>query len=264
MKTVLLSLLILSQTSFAGDIKSVELNSADQLIYAETFEICRPGTIRSALRLGFSFNNFTSNALNWLRFLSADPAVAQSVWNNKGLSSSTTRLQRSVGFWLAMSDCYGYRYGVLNYGNLMKQIVDIGHLSTDASSALVGLVGTQVSAKLAKQAFMTYPVISRFVIASVLSVSFANILKTFKQVNSDVLTPEENNQFNNIKDHVFEEPDKAISQILAVAETTLQIIDGKLLNSQLSEAERSILLEKRKSIQDNVDNIYRIRTGAGS
>lgn len=251
--------IILTLPCWSSGKEQVHLNRVDLLIYEETFEICKPGTLASAVRLGFSISNFTASTLNWLRFLSADIQVAGTVWQNKGLSSSTTRLQKSAGFWLAMTDCYGYRYGVLNYGNLMKQVVDLGHLTTDASSAVVGLVGTQIGVRLAGQAFTTFPVASRFVVASVLSVSFANVVRAYQEVKASHLTQEESNQVEAVKELVFDEPDKAISKILEMASITIRLIDSKLGDPSLSKEERNLLLERRKTIQENIDNVKRIR-----
>ncbi|HEY1078855.1 MAG TPA: hypothetical protein VGE46_02120, partial [Bdellovibrio sp.] len=110
------------------------LSAQDQLIFNATLKKCAPGTVSSAVRLAFDKDNFINGLSNWLGIMGVDLKASETRFQSGGMSASVAQARRSPGFWLAMTECYGYKYGELNYGNLMKQIVDMGHLTTESAS----------------------------------------------------------------------------------------------------------------------------------
>lgn len=237
----------------------VALSSEDTLIYEATVKKCRPGTVTSALSIAFDKNNFINGLANWLQLASGDLLSSEARIKSGGMSPSVALVRRSPGFWLAMSECYGYQYGELNYGNLIKQIIDMGHLTTESTSTLAGLAITTGGSKLTTEAMKRFPLVSRFFIASLISLHVATTVNLLASVYFPEMNPQDIEHLNRIKAQAFKEPDAAIANVNQQAQAALEKIDQRLDAPFLSEEERTQLLTKRNLISENLQNLRRLK-----
>jgi hypothetical protein len=235
--------------SLASPLNSLErLTQDDQLIYQSTFAKCRPGTITSAIRIGFDKENFIGGLNNWLQIISINMDASESRSNARGLSPQISQLRISEGFWLAMTECYGYKYGELNYGNLMKQIIDAGHLATETASTSVGLVALLGGAKVVSELSTIYPIATRFVASSLIAIHVAVAIQQIRLLTSNELTREEQEQFAEAQSRIFAEPNQAIQEGIEKSQTVIERINEKLLDPTLSAEKRSRLVANKENL----------------
>lgn len=238
----------------------VALSAEDQFIYQSTLNKCQGGTVVSALRIAFDKELFISGLGNWLQLASGNVFAGEARIKSGGMSPSVAKIRRSPGFWLAMTDCYGYQYGELNYGNLMKQIIDMGHLSMESSSTLAGLAITTGGSKITLDAMKMFPLASRFIIATLISLNVGQTVNTLINIYDHRLSPEEVATLNRIKEQAFKEPNEAIHNVTIQAQRALEKIEQRLNDPQTPFQERERLLNKKAQITESLENLLRLRT----
>ncbi|NUN06485.1 MAG: hypothetical protein HUU57_12070 [Bdellovibrio sp.] len=256
---IALFLAMISASGAKASEAAVALSAQDQLIFNATLQKCAPGTVGSALRLAFDKDNFISGLSNWLNIMGMDLKASETRTQSGGMSPAVAQARRSPGFWLAMTECYGYKYGELNYGNLMKQIVDMGHLTTESASTLAGLAITSTGLKLGSQALQKFPIATRFIAASLLSLQVNSLVNIIAEVYYPQLTKQDVENLNKIKSQIFQEPDQAIASIDQQATLAVQKISIRLQNPDLSQEERTKLETKKKAIEESLENLRRLK-----
>lgn len=236
---------------FAGQVQAlpIQLTDIDQIIYQTTFNKCRPGTLGSALKLGYDFKNFSSSVNNWMNIVSIDLAASGARSTAKGITPALHELRNSPGFWLAMTDCYGFNRGGLSYGNLVKQIVDSGHLATEVSSALVGVAVLAGGGKVMTEFSKAYPVATNFIFSLAISIKLSVSFQQIRNLTSTELTSEEKRQLDQAQNQIFAEPDQAIQEGLDKTRLVIARIEEKLRDPHLSEDKRYRLTEHLKALQ---------------
>lgn len=236
------------------------LSAQDQLIFNATLQKCAPGTVRSALRLAFDQDNFINGLSNWLSIMGMDYKASETRIHSGGMSASVAQARRSPGFWLAMTECYGYKYGEMNYGNLMKQIVDMGHLTTESASSLAGLAITSTGLKVGGQALKQFPLAARFIAASLLSLQVNSLVNLIADIYYPQLTKQDIENLNKIKSQIFQEPDQAIANIDQQAVLALQKISARLNSPDTTPEEKTNLEAKKKALEESLQNLRKAKT----
>jgi len=239
---------------------SNQLGPEDQAIYLSTFEKCKPGNVRAAARVAFDLDNVARGVQNWLQITSGNIMAIEARARSRGMTESIAKLRNSPGFWLAMTDCFGYRYGEANYGNLMKQIVDLGHLTTEFSAAALGAGTMLTGARFALIALQNYPIATRFIVVSLLTIHLGNTVNQLIALYSSELTPEQERNLSQIRSQIFSEPDKAIQGVLREANVAIARIDEQLREPALPQDKRNALLEKRNRIIQGIQSIKNLQS----
>ncbi len=237
-----------------------ELTEEDRKIYLVTFDQCQPGTTRSAFQLAFEPSNFLLGFENWIVAGSGNVDAIQERARSGMLDPSIARLRHSQGFWLALADCYGYRYGELGYGNLMKQIVDMGHHANQIGSFAAAAGVTVGGGKFATMALKKFPVASRFFISGLVSLHIANLVNQLRALYFQPATAESEARLAAAKEQVFSEPDKAIANVWLVAEQAIQQLDGKLIDPTIPQSEKILLAAKRERIAAGLERLRSLRS----
>lgn len=234
---------------------SALLNEAEQVIYQKTFAVCKPGTIRSAVSLGFNTRDFAQSLGNLLQISAAQLQASENRMNSRGLSPNIHRLRNSDGFWLAMTDCYGYRYGKLNYGLLMKQIVDAGQLTTEVAAAGTVIAATVTGAQYSTVIWRKFPVLGRFLFSSMISLQVGQTLNLLRPLVFEQSSKEDRKDTEQVKSLVFEEPDKVIAEALKLATDRVAEIKATLESDGLTELQRTELTNRLASILQAIEKL---------
>jgi hypothetical protein len=232
-----------------------QLCPEDQSIYKSTFAKCQPGTPLSAIRLGLDKDNFVSGVDNWMQIISLNLTASESRTNSNGLTPRLKKIQSSPGFWLAMTTCYGYQYGKFNYGNLMKQIVDLGHLTTEVSAASTGAFALISGAKMMTGLTQQYPIAGKFVITTLIAFQTSAAYNKIRYLLSEELTPQELKNLDHAQSIIFAEPNRVIAESLQKYETVINRIDEKLQDTSMTTAKRDRLLELRVALQTSINKM---------
>ena len=238
MKTKRRSFLILfslffSLTAFA-EIENYEMHNA---IYNKTFEHCKANSWESAFQLGFNKEIFFSSAAGWIKF---------------SANNNIRTLRTSPGFHQALADCYDR---TTLSGNLKKQMVDMGHLTTNVSTFTAALYGIYLSGKVLTQAAIQFPLAARTIIAAQTSNELAKACKTISaQFSKRPLTAKEKEELRVIQEEMFAPANKMIDQ--QKRESILKIHNLKAQIAQsTSDLEKETLTIKLNKIQVALDKL---------
>ncbi len=260
LKKIALFLLTTAMVSEALSQETIShLSAQDQIIYNQTVAVCQSGSVSSAIELGFDKNNFISSLSNWLKITSLDYTASEQRIKGNGLSPAVSKLQHSQGFWLALTTCYGYEYGTLNYGNLMKQIIDMGHLTTESSSTIAGFVITTGGIKWSAQLAQKFPIVARFTYATLISAQVGSTINTLIDIYYPSLSKADLEALAQTKSIAFKEPDLAIQAVIAQANNAIKNIDLKLATENLSDQDKQMLILKKQKIQASLSDLIKLQ-----
>ncbi len=238
-----------------------QLNQVDQKIYESTFAKCRPGTVASALKLGFDKDAFISGVNNWLQISSFNLNASEARAKARGLNPQISELRNSQGFWLAMTDCYGYKYGEVNYGNLMKQIIDASHLTIEVGSTSVGIVALIGGAKTISELSKAYPIATRFVMSSLVAIQISIAIQQIQNLTSTELSLDEQKQLAETQSRLFAEPNEAIQEAIMKSQLVIERINEKLKDPHLSKEKRARLILNREKILATLKKLPQHKAG---
>lgn len=254
--------ILVSMRAFAGSgLPSNSLSIEDQKIFEETVGRCQAGSVTSAIHLGFSSRNFVQGLANWLEISSLSLQASAARAAHQGLSANVHSLRSSPGFWLALTQCYGYREGELNYGNLMKQIIDFGHLSTEVASTSVGIGVAGLGIKSTHIFMQKFPILGRFITSALLAGRLAAVVEAARSLVFTTPTVKERQEFQQLEAQIFLQPDQAVTAVKDLAERRLSEIEDNLKSATLSEAERASLIFKREKLAQSLRELNRLSNG---
>lgn len=244
LKKLALTVLIINlncHNSFSALSPEEQYQATQQRIYDKTYSICQNNSWKSAVRLGFSGSQFISSTTAWLTF---------------STTNEIQKLNQSPAYWQAINDCYNYKSTLS--GNLKKQLIDMGFLSTQVSSYMIGLAAMLTSAKLYFQATTAVPKVT----AAFTSYQIANILaQTCKSVSSEFssksLSPQEAEHLKEIENTMFSDTNELILEAKRLATLTLKKLYQDLQNNP-SENRREQILAKIKSIEAHLKQFDQI------
>ncbi len=217
------------------------LSIQDQKIYDETVAQCKSGSTLSAFKIGFNAKAYAQSVEGWMSLIHFKSAVRDE--------------RKSNGFWLALTQCYGYHYGVLNYGNLMKQIIDVGHLTTEVAALLTAGSATITSAKYLQLLWTKFPLASQFLAAGTISLKTQNFITAYFDLYGTELTEQDKKDLQNVQSKIFSKPDEAISQAQIFAENKLLELKRQYQNPNLTESERQTIAIRIQKIQIALDKL---------
>lgn len=243
---LLVTSLMLNHTSYSQE-QSAEYMKFHQAIYDEVYNHCHSNTWKSAFELGFNSKNMLSSTVGWLTFSS---------------KNNIQKYNQSPAFWQAINDCYNYKSTIS--GNLKKQLIDMGFLSTQVSSYMIGLAAMLTSAKLYFQASTAAPKVA----AAFTSYQISNILsETCKSISSEfatkTLTEEEKNHLSEIEGSLFTETNQIIIEAKKMAKIALDGLYSELQQTT-SEVRRDKILRKIQDIETNLEAFDRLENESQS
>lgn len=260
MKTSFLLVILFSHiTAAQGRDVLYGLSAVDQKVFFETSKKCQGGSWKSAIQLGFNLNNLNSSVESSLRILSAEMLFElEARRKNKGLSAEVYQLRHSQGFWLALTECYGYRYGEANRGLLVKQLVDLGHLTTEVLGAVAGVGIVRAGAAIWSAARAQYPLAVSFVAAGISSIIVSNLIKQLYYTHPTSMTPQEKQYYQELERKVFSEADTAILETVKRTQERVSILEKQLHIANLSATERKKIEDKILEFKGSLAKLRRL------
>ncbi len=233
------------------------LGDFDLKVYQNVQLKCSGGSVSSAMQIGFDLENLNSSIENSLKIVSLDFADAiMARLQSGGMSPQVAAIRRSPGFWLALMDCYGYKYGELNRGNLMKQIIDFGHLSTEVTGVMAGVSFVKVGVLSSQFLSEKFPLASRFVTAGLLSLLGSQLINHLYWSHSVSMTEADREKFDSQKKQIFSEPDRVIREVVKSARIRLIALEDESLNPNLDPNQKNAIHVKIETIKKSLENIY--------
>jgi hypothetical protein len=225
-----------------------ELNDFDLKVYHSVKAKCSSGSYGSAFKVAFDLDNLNASINNSLDIISVNFYEALSARVHAGgLTPEMKALRHSNGFWLALVDCYGYKYGVMNRGHMIKQLIDLGHLSTEVTGVLAGVTVLKVGTIIGKELMAQYPLAMKFVSAGILSLLTSRLINYLYWSHPISMTKKDHEEYDKMKTQLFSEPDQAIQSAVIKAKGRIQLLKMKLKN----ETD----LERKKELQTKIDKL---------
>lgn len=224
------------------------LSRDDYHIYSSILERCVGRGAAGVVSVAFDPSLVVSGALNWLQVLQLDSTAQVGRWKNRGLSPAVARLRSSEGYWLALTHCYGYRYGMLNRGWLAKQLMDLGHLLSETTALSAGILSVFGAGKIIFQVNATYPLATRLVASAAISLAVADALVELKGIWYPHISEEDRAHYQHIESLIFSEPEEALSEVRTLAEGQVARLKTILKDPQITEEEHQRYSEKLKRL----------------
>lgn len=224
--------------------------SRSEQIFIKTIQTCYTGTVSSALKIGFDPKIILGGFVSFSKALSLESSEINRRVENFGLSSELAELRSSEAFWQALAVCYGYN-GELNYGLFIKQVIDLGHLVSEATGTSLGLLGILKSTKWIEIFNRQYPLAFKFILNGIISIKSSQLLNLIYEENKP-LSPEEVQKLAIIQKNLFAEPNQAIDLILQMGKKRLIEIQLELENQNFSLEEKKLLLNKKSSLENAI------------
>lgn len=235
------------------------LAPADQKIFLDTIQKCSGGTWSSAFKLGFSAENLSSSVTSSLNLLSYQMFNELNLRvQNRGLSVKVFETRKSEGFWLALTECYGYQYGQLNRGNLIKQLIDLGHLTTESLGLVAGVGVLRVGAAVWSAARTQYPLALSFVSAGMTSLIVSQLVRELYFSHPASMTPQDKQEYQKLEAQIFHDANAAIAETIQRSKHRIQFLESRLQDPQLSEQDRSKLLTQLAAIKNSLAKLYEL------
>lgn len=230
----------------SAEIENYEMHKA---IYDETYQHCKTKSWLSAFQLGFNAENLASSTAGWIKF---------------SHNNNVRKLRTSPGFQQALYDCYNL---MSVEGNLKKQLISMGHLTTEVSAFLVSIAGLYGGGKLLMQASSKFPVFTSTLLASQLSMFLADSCKAIStHLTQKPLTTTEKEELQSIKKNLFAESDKIIAQVKLMTEQRIRDLVLKIKNSKSVDEQDQLTIQlkiiqtrlsKLNTIEVEKNNFYR-------
>lgn len=259
MKLYALGLLfiLLSIESPAASVQAMSfenLNDPDKQLYQETLAQCRSGNAASALFLSLNLKNLHSSFTSTYEVTIFKTEALQQRLNNNFLSERTYTLKNSPGFWLAFSHCYGYQYGKLTYGNLMKQLLDMGFLVNESTALISAIVSFQWMAPVMRELILKYNLAFRFIVSGLISLKTQQLYQMIRQFYWTEVTETERETIRLTMDSLFSKFDEDNSAVLQTSLELLKICQRKLSESGLASEKRWQLHDKCSKLAQETEN----------
>ena len=261
MQIRILFVIIFTAISALGNTNSSavsHLNDHDLKVYYKIKSVCSSGTYTSAFKLAFNSENLMASINNSLDIVSLNfyEALSNRIQAG-GLTPEMKALRNSQGFWLAMVDCYGYKYGELNRGNLVKQLIDLGHLSTETIGVMAGVTVVKFGALAGKALMTQYPLALKFISVGVISYMTSQLVNYLYWTHPISMTEKDHQDYVKMKEQVFAEPDRAIQQVVITAKSRILLLETQL-NTEQDLSKRKELQVKIEKLKSSLDNLYQL------
>jgi hypothetical protein len=235
------------------------LSSTDLKIFNETVGKCRGGSWSSALALSFDLENLNSSVGSSLKILSSQMYSELNLRvQNRGLSARVFEIRNSPGFWLALTECYGYQYGELNRGNLIKQIIDLGHLTTEGLGIFAGLGVARAGVAVWSAAMKKYPLAVSFVATGMTSLVLSNLIRELYYSHPVSMTPQDKKEYQQLEAQLFYDANAAIAETVERSKQRIQFLENRLSDPQLSQTERSKIISQMTAIKNSLAKLYQL------
>jgi hypothetical protein len=255
MKHLLLAFLFLIPLLAKAEEPDRVLSPEDYQIYLETFNKCHTGTAAAAFRASFNPKIMISAASNLTRIMSLSVEASKARMEAHGLSPETYRLLHSDGYAMAFRDCYTGSSELRL--SLIKNMIDMGHLSSE----LIGTIGTLYVAgemlALKVQMMKLHPVATRLVFVAGMSYTLNTKFQFIKKEFFDKPTPQETVLIHTIEKDMFKDVNGTMAQIIALAALKVQSLDAQLANPNLSFEERKAISAQREKLVQQAEDLRR-------
>jgi hypothetical protein len=223
-----------------------KLSENDFYIYLETAKKC--SSQLTPIGMALDLKLLESGITNWMKIVLGDVHESNLRYKSGFLSPEIARLRRSDGYWMAITHCYP------DHHILVKQLIDLGHLVTEAGSLSGVLLGFTRFGVALDGWSMLYPKAAAFLGSSAITLYVKDVNDVIKTEFFTELTPEQQAQVEKIKKSVslFGEVDNAISEVIEIAHASLDSLDKKLSDPNLDPTRKAALLKKREKISQSL------------
>lgn len=229
------------------------LSPADYQIYLETIPKCQAGTYQAAATTSFDPAIVASAASNLVQIMSFNLQASKARHDAGFLSPEMARKRRSDGFWLAFAHCYRGSSELRII--LIKQIIDMGHLTSEVTGTVGSLYLAAEMAALSLQFHQTYPMVTRFFAVVGISLTIHKTFSLIKHEYFEAPTIEEAKLVKEIETNLFDDVDQTIGKIVKLAQMKVATIDEQLKRQDLPAADRQKLLTQRQRIIQQVTTL---------
>lgn len=236
------------------------LTTKDYEIYSKTLDKCALGDAKAVALTALDIELLASGMKNWAQIAMVNINASRSRAQAGFLTPGLAELRNSSGYWLAMTHCFGQQEGFFSRGTMIKQLVDLGHLSTEVLS-FTGVVGglTKLTG-LYELAAMQYPVAARFVTAVGLSLAVHQVLQIIKSdYFSDLSTEEKQKLEESSQVLFFKEANELIVEIDKMVQERLKKIDYQLAQLPISDRRIDNLMGQRQRLKASLQEMHRLK-----
>lgn len=235
------------------------MTAADYQIYLETLKKCALGDTPAIINTAFDLQLLKSGVLNWYKIASFDVGASRARSQAGFLTPEISRLRRSDGFWLAMTHCFQPEDKFWDRGNLIKQIVDLGHLATEVTAVSGVVLSLNKAATVSQKIFFQFPMAARYLVSAGLSFSLGQVIEIIKADYLTDLTIEEKQKLQNYSEMAFREPNQLIDEVAEMTKIRVKFIDEQLKTLPISDLRVDALMLKRQRLTALLNEMHSLQ-----